>query len=728
MEDQKHIASSLPLATVLPSVSTPVHVSLTTDRFPAWMDRHQTWIMSAVSVMAIVALICMGWAAYTVQQGLIQSSGRNLVQAATDAAGKLDMVILERYRDIQLLATAPITRGGNPEALTTYLQEMVQAHPAYRWIHVADSRGKIVATTDQSKTLPDQSQSRWFQLARINSDASILDAHMSDESGGTSAITMIAPLRGPDGQFLGAITAVVSLPSLMHILDDTIQVLKNIEWTDASHIEYQLLNEKGELLADSTRRVEGPLNLKQLGLPSATLVQTHAHGFVEETHLRRGIPIITAYAQVPIAHADQALQWGILIHVDRDSILIPIESFLRKLSFLAILILLPLVGLVLGMIKALHGEWGTAKRAFQRASDAEATLKKRTEALHTLVVAAQTLSAQQDLDGLLHQLLHLAKENSGARYAALGVSSDNTREPRPLLSTGIDEAAASAIRTLPLEQGAQGSREQKDDPLHLAYFTEHWAALGPSSDPAPITSFLGVSIRCQGQFFGRLFLANKVTAQGLAADFSELDEQVVLTLAAQAGTAIQNLQLLHDSKEQARHDSLTGLLNHSTTFTVLTQELSRAQRDHYPVAVLIADLDHFKEINDTYGHPVGDVVIQETARRLRDTARRSDHVGRIGGEEFLIVAPNCNLDALPECAERFRIAISDTPFATPIGRLTITVSIGATVWSSEHPLSSEHLCKMADYALYRVKRQGRNGIHIVPHPYAVTMEQLRKTG
>jgi diguanylate cyclase (GGDEF)-like protein len=345
-----------------------------------------------------------------------------------------------------------------------------------------------------------------------------------------------------------------------------------------------------------------------------------------------------------------------------------------------------------------------------------------------LVVAAQTLSTQEDLDGLLYQLLHLAKENSGARYAALGISSDNSREPRPLLSAGIDETAAHAIRTLPLEQGAQGPLGQKDSPLRLAHLTEHWAALGLPADHAPLTSFLAVSIRCQGQFFGRLFLANKVTAQGVAPDFSELDEQVVLTLAAQAGTAIQNLQLLHDSKEQASKDSLTGLLNHSTTFTVLTQELSRAQRDHYPVAVLIADLDYFKGINDTYGHAVGDVVIQETARRLRETARRSDHVGRIGGEEFLIVAPNCDLDALRECAERFRVAISDRPFEAASGRLTITVSIGATVWSSEHPLSSEHLCKMADYALYRVKRHGRNGVNIVPHPYTVAVEQLKKTG
>ena len=227
---------------------------------------------------------------------------------------------------------------------------------------------------------------------------------MSDESGGTLAITVVAPLRSHDGQFLGAIAAVVGVPPLMDILDDTMRVLKNIEWTEESHIEYQLLNEKGDLIADSTLRQAGNLNLKQLGLPSATLVGMNARGFVEETHLRRGASVITAYAQVTIAHADPTLRWGILIRIDRDSILAPIRSFLWKLSFLAISTLLPLLGLVLVMIKALHEEWLTAKRESQRATDAEAALTKRTKALHTLVEAAQRLSAQQDLDGLLNQL------------------------------------------------------------------------------------------------------------------------------------------------------------------------------------------------------------------------------------------------------------------------------------------------------------------------------------
>ena len=728
MNNQTRIAASSDSARVSPvPESTPPLISITTDRFPVWMSHHPIrWIVSVAAVIALVTLLCLGWTAYTVRHGLIQSSGQRLIQVATDAAGKLDMMILERYRDIQLLSTTPMAQGQNPEALTTYLRELAHVYPAYRWIGVADSRGRIIAATDLSSISPDQSQRPWFQQARTLTGAKILNTQVSEKSGGTLGITVIAPRHSPDGRFLGAIAAVVSIPSLMNILDDTIQLLKNSEWIEQSHIEYHVIDEKGDLLAGSTLREEG--NLKQLGLPSATLVGTHARGFIEETHLRRGTSVITAYAQVTIAHADPTQRWGILIHVDRNNILAPIQSFLLELSVLAILILLPLLGLVLGMIKTLHEEWNTAKREFQRATDAETALKKRTEALHALIMATQRLAAQQELDGLLHQLLHLAKENTGARYAALRVYDGNVRTAIQFLTAGIDDAAARALQLLPFDQMSRESLAQGDSVLRLTHLTAHWAARGLPADHDPVTSFLGVQIRYHDQFFGHLSLANKAVPHGLADDFSKLDEQIVLTLASQAGTAIQNLQLLHDSKEQASHDSLTGLLNHSTTLTALTQELSRAERSHQPLAVIIADLDHFKQVNDTYGHLVGDVVLQETAKRLRETARRYDRIGRIGGEEFLIVVPNCDLDALRECAERFRSSISDQPFATPSGPLAVTVSIGATVWSSEHPLNSDLLRKMADYALYRVKSHGRNGVDIIPHPHALVVEQMKEMG
>ena len=728
MENQPHIADSRDSGLVsIARLNTQRRSPFTADRFPEWMDRHHIRLLFLFAIMTMVTLFCLGWALYTIQQRLIQSSGHSLVQAATDAASKLDMMILERSGDIQLLSAAPIAQGQNPETLTPYLHQLLRAYPAYRWIGVTDSQGRIVAATTPSNTSLDQSQRPWFQLARNLTGVRILDAQTSEESDVTSAITVIAPLHSPNGRFLGAIKAVVGIPSLITILDDTMQVLKDIEWTEESHLEYQLLNENGDLLADSALPQDGHLNLKQLGLSSAALVGIHARGFVEETHLRRSTSVITAYAQLTIPHADPILRWGILIRVDRDSILAPIRSFLWKLSYLSLLLLLPLVGLVLWMIKARHEEWSSAKRESQRASDAESDLTKRTEALHALVVATQTLSAQQDLDGLLQQLLNIARAITSARYAALAISSNDQRTPGQFFSTGADEAAADAIRILPLETGARKSLGPENGTLSLNHLAKHWAALGLPVDHRPMTSYLGVSIRCHEQFFGRLSLANKLTPKGLAADFSELDEQIVLTLAAQAGTAIQNLQLLHDSKEQAKHDSLTELLNHSAILNALAQELSRAERSRQPVGVLIADLDHFKRVNDTYGHQVGDTVLREAAQRLRETARSYDHVGRAGGEEFLMVVPNCDLEALRECAERFRTAISDMPFDTPSGPLTITVSIGATVCSPEYPLSSELLRKMADYALYRVKSHGRNGVDIVPHPHALVVEQMKKT-
>ena len=170
--------------------------------------------------------------------------------------------------------------------------------------------------------------------------------------------------------------------------------------------------------------------------------------------------------------------WSILIRVDQNNILAPIRSFLWELSVLAILILLPLLGLVLGMIKTLHEEWSSTKREFQRAADAETALKRRTEALHALVAAAQRLASQQDLDELLHQLLHLAKENTGARYAALGVYDGNTRVAIQFLTAGNDDAAARAIRLLPFEQLSRESLGQGDSALRLAHLTAHSAALG----------------------------------------------------------------------------------------------------------------------------------------------------------------------------------------------------------------------------------------------------------
>jgi hypothetical protein len=122
MKNQAQIAATPDPASVPPAPgNTSSLISITTDRFPVWISRHPArWIVSVAVVITLVTLLCLGWIEYTVQPSLIQSSGHRLVQAATDAAHKLDIMILERCHDIQLLSTTPMAQGQNPEALTTF--------------------------------------------------------------------------------------------------------------------------------------------------------------------------------------------------------------------------------------------------------------------------------------------------------------------------------------------------------------------------------------------------------------------------------------------------------------------------------------------------------------------------------------------------------------------------------------------------------------------------------
>jgi diguanylate cyclase (GGDEF)-like protein len=159
-------------------------------------------------------------------------------------------------------------------------------------------------------------------------------------------------------------------------------------------------------------------------------------------------------------------------------------------------------------------------------------------------------------------------------------------------------------------------------------------------------------------------------------------------------------------KELAMKDSLTNLWNRRVIFEMLEREVSRAQRDHLPIAVVMIDLDHFKNVNDTYGHLTGDAVLQVTAKRIAELMRPYDFAGRYGGEEFLIVLPGCSAMNGIQRAEDFRRAIAETPVPTAAGLLTVTCSLG--VASHDGVIPAEDLIHHADEALYRAKRVGRN--------------------
>ena len=173
---------------------------------------------------------------------------------------------------------------------------------------------------------------------------------------------------------------------------------------------------------------------------------------------------------------------------------------------------------------------------------------------------------------------------------------------------------------------------------------------------------------------------------------------------------------------QATHDTLTGLWNRAAIFDNLHRELERSARMGHPVGVAMADIDHFKEINDTYGHQIGDVVLHEVAQRIASAVRVYDTVGRYGGEEFLVVLPGIETADITALAERLRASVGDSPISTPAGMVSVTISIGGTgVDGQLSAPSGEAILHDADAALYEAKREGRNCVRVVS-----SREQLKK--
>ncbi|WP_228486832.1 GGDEF domain-containing response regulator [Paludibaculum fermentans] len=165
---------------------------------------------------------------------------------------------------------------------------------------------------------------------------------------------------------------------------------------------------------------------------------------------------------------------------------------------------------------------------------------------------------------------------------------------------------------------------------------------------------------------------------------------------------------------QATRDGLTRTWNRAAILEILDREVIRASRERRPLGVVMLDLDHFKRINDEYGHLSGDAALSEAARRVGSCIRAYDAFGRYGGEEFLVVVPGAEDSGLISHAERLRVAIEASPFCLSGQNVSITASFGACTMVPTLPSDAELLIRSADNALYEAKHRGRNSV--VFHP------------
>ena len=197
----------------------------------------------------------------------------------------------------------------------------------------------------------------------------------------------------------------------------------------------------------------------------------------------------------------------------------------------------------------------------------------------------------------------------------------------------------------------------------------------------------------------------------LVKPFDQLELKARLLVGKRIVDLNKELVSAHESmRYAATHDSLTGLMNRGATLDFLNRELERAKRSGKPLSILLADVDHFKKVNDTLGHLYGDEALKEVATRLRSKLRVYDGVGRYGGEEFLLILADCDLVSALVKADELRECVGRKPVVSAGTSSSITVSLGVAVSTDHSAGDIGSLLNQADRGLYAAKQNGRNRV------------------
>jgi len=232
-----------------------------------------------------------------------------------------------------------------------------------------------------------------------------------------------------------------------------------------------------------------------------------------------------------------------------------------------------------------------------------------------------------------------------------------------------------------------------------------------------VTSYTCIPMMAQGNAIGMLHLQKNVFTHDMKQDGENVwpgnEKRLMTAVAEHLSLAFANLKLQESLRQQAVHDSLTGLYNRRYMMDMLEREVRRAVRSQTSVGVIMLDMDHFKNINDNYGHECGDVVLQEVGRFLQTHVRQEDIVCRYGGEEFIVIMPGTALDVCKNRARSLWDGIKNIQVQVEGYTIShLSVSIGIAMSSNENITDASELLRMADAALYKAKEKGRDTIVI----------------
>ena len=382
--------------------------------------RPYSWLLVLISVLPIIMLIIGAMALRYIETRMIATAGETLALSAAEVSDKVDRFLIERHGDVLMMARTFSVQSHNREFQSAYVAGLMTAYPDYLWIGATNELGQIVVATDPDTIGRDYSAQPWFQAARTGQGAHMGDVEPFAVMGGPDAIAVTAPITGPRGEFLGAVTTRVGIPGLENLMTGTLRSFRQRQgfW---GALEYQFLTEKGVAFIDSDLEHKGLVNLKLLGLPSALASDGLLSNYVEEEHLRRHVQVITGYARTSARGGFEGIHWTVLMRMDRRDVLAPIREVLWNLGLAGGALVVPTFGLLVWTVTRVRREYRHAQQERALAREAEASLRESEAHTRRIVELALDGFIGMDAAGVITEWNVQAEQMFGwSRQEAIG--------------------------------------------------------------------------------------------------------------------------------------------------------------------------------------------------------------------------------------------------------------------------------------------------------------------
>lgn len=341
-------------------------------------------------------------------------------------------------------------------------------------------------------------------------------------------------------------------------------------------------------------------------------------------------------------------------------------------------------------------------------------LEKKLNEIYTHYHISRTIGSLLDLEEMLRQVMGTIKKSLPIERVSVYLLDENREKLELVFFSGLN---IQSKLTLNMGEGTPGRIVENGEHVHihdLAVFYETFSDfIHFAGEEKREGSYIGIALKVHNATIGVIGMDSPVK-YGLSVE----DMDFMAILSHQIAAGIEKSRLFEKIQKLSQMDGLTGLNNRRVFQDKLLQEINRRDRTRKPLSLLMLDIDHFKQFNDSYGHQAGDIVLRQLARIITAQCRCAsiDICCRYGGEEFAIIMPELEMHKAVKAAERLRSAVENAAFSfnanNPAGR--VTVSIGVAGVMDEEDISPDELIKKADEALYLSKRTGRNRVSYSP--------------